>query len=221
MLGQLDACFASSCDFLAVGKINQPWISRDWYFYPVLASCFRKDESQCQDCQGGLDEKFKPEDELLAHWSGIDMMSVHKSEWGISCCEQWNAQTKCFCIRLGEGDLHGCKCSRKLSSPHQHRFYLVSLLSCFPSISWSYQNLGHGMWSGHEAVYGEGWIEFSVIFWSYYCLLLMNSPRFIYLAQWKVPSLDCCQLFKIPFCSILSFSILSSGIPLYHIGFCE
>lgn len=124
-------------------------------------------------------------------WSWHDVCSQvqvrNKLFWTVECTDQMLLYT--FRWRR---QYHGCSFSIKLSSAHQHHFCVVSLLSCFPSVSWSYLSLGCGM-SSHEVVYGEGWVELSDIFWSYYCLLLMNFLCFIYLGKWKVPSLDSCQ----------------------------
>lgn len=169
----------------------------------------------------------------MSRWevqTGAWAFSPLKRSWHDVCSQVWVRKKLLWTVECTDQMLlymfrwrrqyHGCKFSTKLSSAHQHCFYLVYLLSCFPSISWSYLSLGHGV-SSHEVVYGEGWVEVPVIFWSCYCLLLMNFLCFIYLGKWKVPSLDSCQPCKMPLCSVLGFPILSSGTPLYHVGFCE
>lgn len=205
-------CLTSSHNFLAVGKINQPWISRDWFIYPVLVTCFRRNRNtrtvnDVQMRSSNWRTRFSP-----LKWSLHDVCPQvwvrKKLLWTVDCSDQMLLYTFRW-----KRQYHGCRFSIKLSPAHQHRFCLLSLLSCFPSISWSYLSLGHGM-SCHEVVHGEGWVELSVIFWSCYCLLLMNFLCFVCLGKWKVPSLNSCQPCEIPLCNVLRFPILSSGIPL-------
>lgn len=101
----------------------------------------------------------------------------------------------------------------KALTAHQHNFYLVILLFCFPSISDLNLYLDHSM-SSHKIVYGEGWVELSVIFWSYYCFLLMSFLWFTYSGKWKVLSFFFFQPWK------TFLSVVSSDFQLTQVSHC-